>query len=235
MLATHMPDSRDVLIEQYQHFVKRIVLTLIKKYQLPREELDSYLSAGYMGLIEASERFDKSIGVSFEGFAHRRVRGAVLDYIRSSSETRGGSYRVLKALRSLQVAEEDLTSVLADKTIDDSEALTKIFSFAARGFLAIRLHGINPEQIIESRAEQHPSAEVRVLHEEYLEELKQVVSKLPDKERFIVEQHYFAGLTFQEIIQLRPELSKSWVSRLHSRALDQLADLMRAAGLERRV
>jgi RNA polymerase sigma factor for flagellar operon FliA len=227
MLAVQMSDPRETLIEKYDPFVKRVVLAVIQRFGLKREDLDEYLSAGYMGLIEASERFDESHGVSFEGFAHRRVRGAVLDLIRRSSEVRGTSYHVLKAVRSLQVVEEDLVTSIAEASNSDREILSKIFSFTARGFLAIRMHGSNPEDLLEQKAEQYPSAEAAILKLEKTEEMRKVVRSLPEKERFIVEKHYFDGLSFQEIIKLRPELSKSWVSRLHSRALDQLADLLR--------
>ena len=230
MLAELMSDPRNDLIEKYHPFVERVVIALMRRHGLRKEDLKEYISAGYMGLIEAAERYDPHVGVTFEGFAHRRVRGAVLDMIRRSSEVKGASYRILKAIRTINAMEESLTEVLSSNVEDSQEMLKKVFDFTANGFLAIRLQGISPEEIIDSDTDEATSPEFQLIALEKHNRLKRVVEKLPEKERFIVEQHYFYGRDFYEIIELRPELSKSWVSKLHSRALELLADYLRKEG-----
>ena len=53
-------------------------------YSLPEGSYDhrDLMSAAYIGMLEAKERFDKSLGVPFQKFAYLRVRGAVIDQVR---------------------------------------------------------------------------------------------------------------------------------------------------------
>ena len=53
-----------------------------------------------------------------------------------------------------------------------------------------------------------------------------LIESLPEKERLIVEEYYYKGLSFIEITQKFPNLSKSWISRLHKRALFRLRRML---------
>ena len=224
-----MLDPRNEIIEKHDDFVRKVVKKTMSRFGLPPEGFDEYLTAAYLGLVEASERYDPDSGSPFEGYAYRRVRGAIIDLIRQTSDLSGTSYRAMKAMQSMDDLEEEVSRSICSSN-DDQAVLRKIFSFASRGFLTVRLHGAQQQNALAQVADEQDTAEQKLLREEKFVSLQQIVRKLPEKERYIVEQHYFVGKSFVQIVHDRPELSKSWVSRLHARALDQLSMLIRAAG-----
>ena len=75
-------DLRNILIEKYLPLVKYIAERLLAK--LPQNiELDDLTSAGIFGLMDAIEGFDLNRGVKFETYCTTRIRGAILDELRS--------------------------------------------------------------------------------------------------------------------------------------------------------
>src|SRR6185503_14935670 len=76
------PELRDSLIMQYAPLVKYVIgrMAVSLPGLLNHEDLLSY---GTIGLIQAVDRFDPSQGVKFETYAIRRIRGSILDTIRS--------------------------------------------------------------------------------------------------------------------------------------------------------
>src|SRR4051812_49823379 len=80
--ADRRPELRDALILQYAPLVKYVIgrMAVSLPGLLNHEDLLSY---GTIGLIQAVDRFDPTQGVKFETYAIRRIRGSILDSIRS--------------------------------------------------------------------------------------------------------------------------------------------------------
>src|SRR5437868_836485 len=93
---------RDCLIEEYQSYVHQVARKLIHLMNLPFELLDEIVSSGYVGLVEAAERFNASQGVDFRTYAFLRIRGAMIDNIRNTSDLTGKAYKSAKALKAVQ-------------------------------------------------------------------------------------------------------------------------------------
>ena len=72
----------------YGGWIKRMALLL--KARMPWAELDELLQWGAIGMMEALQRFDVSHGVTFQGFAARRIRGAMIDGLRREGSRRRG-------------------------------------------------------------------------------------------------------------------------------------------------
>ncbi|MDE8347303.1 MAG: sigma-70 family RNA polymerase sigma factor [Acidocella sp.] len=72
----------------YGGWIKRIALLL--KIRMPWADLDELLQWGAIGMLEAVNRFDASHGVSFQAFAARRIRGAMIDGMRRDGALRRG-------------------------------------------------------------------------------------------------------------------------------------------------
>jgi RNA polymerase sigma factor (sigma-70 family) len=72
----------------YGGWIKRTALLL--KARMPWAELDELLQWGAVGMLEAMQRFNASLGVSFEAFAARRIRGAMIDGLRREGALRRG-------------------------------------------------------------------------------------------------------------------------------------------------
>jgi RNA polymerase sigma factor for flagellar operon FliA len=85
----------------------------------PRFEVDDLVSAGTIGLIQAVDRFDSTVGVPFGSFAYRRIAGAIIDEIHQLDASTPGDLETPRALPlSLEapVGEDGLT--LMDVTVD---------------------------------------------------------------------------------------------------------------------
>jgi RNA polymerase sigma factor (sigma-70 family) len=76
------------LTSLYGGWIKRMALLL--KSRMPWAELDELLQWGAIGMMEAMQRFDASHGVSFQAFASRRIRGAMIDGLRRDGARRRG-------------------------------------------------------------------------------------------------------------------------------------------------
>ena len=74
----------------YGNWIKRIALLL--KARMPWADLDELLQWGAIGMLEAMNRFDRTLGVDFKSFAARRVRGAMIDGLRREGALRRGEF-----------------------------------------------------------------------------------------------------------------------------------------------
>lgn len=80
--------NSDILRTLYGGWIKRIALVL--KARMPWADLDELLQWGAIGMLEAMNRFDRTLGVEFQAFAMRRVRGAMLNGLRREGALRRG-------------------------------------------------------------------------------------------------------------------------------------------------
>jgi RNA polymerase sigma factor FliA len=76
------------LQDLYAGWIKRIALML--KARMPWADLDELLQWGALGMLEALQRFDPSLGVEFQAFAMRRVRGTMINGLRREGMLRRG-------------------------------------------------------------------------------------------------------------------------------------------------
>ena len=101
----HDDHWRNLLIEQYRRLVKYTAERLHTK--LPdKVELDDLISAGTFGLMDAIDAFDPLRGVKFETYCSPRIRGSILDYLRSMDWVprlvRARAHQLAKAMQALE-------------------------------------------------------------------------------------------------------------------------------------
>lgn len=222
--------ERDALIEQYHDFVEGLVARLIRMMGLPHRHRDDFMAAGFLGLVEAAGRFDAGRGSDFRSFAFLRVRGAVIDHIRASCDLSGQAYQMFKALESahdirMQSVEDRRNGVHNQNTgaVEGVNVLSK----SAIAFAMVR----NSPEGTFLKAESDTDPEKEISKKQTFEKIRAAIATLPEKERTIVEQYYFHDLTLSEVAKEYAGLSKSWVSRLHDRALEMLRDKLVEAGI----
>lgn len=182
-------------------------------------------ACGREGLLDAARRFDPSRGVSFRTFAYYRVRGAMLDGLRKmGSWSRRGHERValLQAAHSTsEGAYEDVagrTELTAERAEEMMrEHMASMATAMAVGLFAAR--ATEGEQII--AVDRGESPEVEYASAELGSLLRAAVEELPPPEDQIVRRHYFEGESI-EAVGASLGLSKSWASRLHTRAIRRL-------------
>ena len=219
--------SRDDLIVQYQEYVRSLVGQMIQAMGLPSSHFDEFVAAGFLGLVEAAERYRNESGVEFRNFAYLRIRGAVIDSIRACSDLSGRAYHHARALKAAnELRSSELEELQCDKLVaqDGKGSLVRVLEYSARVALAFRLNFDHSETQASGAGEQSSTPEVLLSGKQQARLLRKLLTDLPEKERFIIEQHYFQDKSFMEISREHPSLSKSWISRLHSRALSLLKE-----------
>lgn len=212
--------KRDALIEKYHGYVERVVGQMIRTLSFPPALRDEFVSAGYLGLVEAASRFDPKRGREFKAFAFLRIRGAIIDYIRSSSHLSGRSYRAFKALEASQSMRSEMLETQGSLGKSRAEEALELLSKSA---IAFRLTGVTTDTLVPETSAPD-ELEVQLDKKRNAEKIRQVVATLPEKERTIIEQYYFHDRKLTDVAAQYAGLSKSWVSRLHDRALSLLKD-----------
>jgi RNA polymerase sigma factor FliA len=219
--------GRDTLVDEHRKFVHAVVLTLVRRFDLPRAQLEDFIACGYLGLVEAAQRFDFSTGNDFKNYAYLRIRGAVIDGIRRSGALTGHAYRQVRAAEAAQdVREANWEQKMAGvRRPPSKQRLAEIVDFAAQSALIYRLSVPDVEEELQGNHDhfidaEHP--EETYDRKQFAQMLCQLVEELPEKERHVIESYYYRDKSFVEIANESGTMSKSWISRLHARALERL-------------
>jgi RNA polymerase sigma factor for flagellar operon FliA len=208
--------------------------------QLARElgrsaELDDLRAMGQQGLLEAARRFDESRGVTFRRFANYRVRGAMLDGVRKGAPLPRRAHARIRALEAAllvsEAAAEDavpgaLPAISDAKASDEklTEHLADMATAMAIGLLATPAVGDEGEI---AAVDTTMSPEDAVAEAELRELVVKALDDLPEDERTLVRRHYLEGERFDQVAASLG-LSKSWGSRLHTRAIARLTKRLRS-------
>ncbi len=220
---------RNQLIEDYLPLVRYTAERLCAK--LPHNvDPDDLKSAGIFGLMDAINRFDVERGVKFETYCVMRIRGAMLDELRSMDwvprlvRSRVHKLeRVYSELESrlrrtptdLEVAEEmDLSLKEYDDLLREVSAASVLPQ--ARRFGERQENPMDQVEVLEDRRTPDPALEAQK------KELVDYVTKnLTRKERLVLLLYYFEELTMKEI-GLTLDLSESRVCQIHAKVMARL-------------
>lgn len=197
-------------------------------------DLDELRSFGREGLLDAARRFDSGRGVPFRAYANFRVRGAIIDGIRSISQLPRRAYERLNGMSAaLKVSEGEADDVFtapgaatraqADQALSDH--LAAMAAAISVGLIAPSAVGEDGEQVQVSRTDTPEDAVARA---QLLAAVQDAIGELPVEEATLVRRHYLEGERFDHVAQTLG-LSKSWASRLHTRAMQRLAKRFREA------
>ncbi|MEZ4753616.1 MAG: sigma-70 family RNA polymerase sigma factor [Bdellovibrionota bacterium] len=228
MTEVNENSSRDSLILEYQEYVHFVVGKLISSLRLPKNQFDEYVASGYLGLVEAAERFDPSQGTSFKNYAFLRIRGAIIDNIRRSADVSGRGYRYIKTFEAIQfLREEEVYREASAKPVEkpsSKEVIAKAIEIATKGALAFRV-SISVDEIEEIEEYENEDNPEQVLElKQTNQKILDFIATLPEKERIVIEEYYFNDMSFNEIAGKHEGMSKSWVSRLHSQGLSKIQE-----------
>jgi RNA polymerase sigma factor for flagellar operon FliA len=191
----------------------------------PSVDFDDLRSAGREGLLAAARSFDPERGVPFRRWANLRIRGAMMDGVRSQGNLPRRLWRKLRQLeagdRFQEGANEEAGSAAPGTAEEADERLSSYLAGIATAMamgLVAETSGPNPEDV----KDKEQTAEEKVAFHQMLALAREAVERRPEQERHLLVRHYFEGVTFEEAAK-ELGLSKSWASRLHTRAIEGLA------------
>jgi RNA polymerase sigma factor for flagellar operon FliA len=217
-------DKRDELINQYHFYVDQVVSKVMRAMRLPHTLKEEFMSAGTLGLIEAAGRFQPERGLEFKTFAFLRIRGAVVDHIRTVCDLSGYAYR---RFRVLEMAQQMRESELDGRPISQAAKLSAAehgAEYLEKVAVAFMISADSEEDEAQSPEQEKLDPEKYLADKQKSKKIRSLIATLPEKERLIIEQHYFHDRKLKDVAAEFSGLSKSWVSRLHERALELLRD-----------
>ena len=222
--------ERDRLLLEHLPSVRYIARRIHER--LPQHvELDDLVSAGVVGLIDAFSKFDHSKRVQFKSYAQFRIRGAILDSLRtldwSPRELRRKGRAVEEAIRSL-------TQRLGRAPQEQEIAKEMGLGLEAYQQLLGELKGLEIGSLHVERSEDSGDEELAYIpgspeedplfvcmKGEMRQRLVEAIDDLPEKERMVLTLYYYEELTMKEI-GLTLGVVESRVSQIHSAAVVRL-------------
>jgi RNA polymerase sigma factor FliA len=223
-------ELRNALVEQYLPLVKyngeRIWARLPEGV-----ELDDLISAGVFGLMDAIDAFDLTRGVKFETYCVPRIRGAMLDelrtmdwvprLVRSKASKLNEAIKTLEARHGRQPSEAELAKHM-EITVPELEKMmleanaVNLISLNKKWYETDSYKDVREIDILEDKKGEDPTRRIQK------QDLMRLVTKgLNRNERLIIILYYYEELTMKEI-GATLDLSESRVSQMHSAIVQRL-------------
>ncbi len=228
-------EAREKLIVACLPYVKSCAHQL-SMYANSSQDVDDLISAGIIGLMDALERYDPAKGASFKNYAKYRVRGSIMDEIRSMDwvpySTREKARKIEKAMHELQensdeeYDEEDIAKATGMSLEKYREALLEVNRMTL-SMLKDTLYDGDTSNISEQKLPRTPEEELVLAEKEAI--LTKAIERLPENERLVVTLYYYEEMTMKEIGQSL-EISESRICQIHSSAMLRLNTRLKYLG-----
>lgn len=230
-------ELRDRLIVHYAALVKYVANRVAVGLPSNVEQAD-LVSYGFFGLIDAIEKFEIDRGIKFETYAIRRVRGAIIDELRSidwvprsirskarAIENAFGSLEAdlgrapsdAEMAKALEMSEPELQQIFTQVSFVGLVALDDVYSRGGE-----RGETTTLAETIADKGE-GPSGLYEV--EELRQSLATAINRMPEREKIVLTLYYYENMTLAEIGEVLG-VTESRVCQIHTRAVLQLRSKM---------
>ncbi len=206
----------------------RLVLSIVKKFNNRGENVNDIFQVGVVGLIKSIDNFDISQGVQFSTYAVPMIIGEIKRYLRDNS-----AFRVTRSLRDLAyLISQEREKYVREKNEEPTvEEICKLTGAAKEDVIMAIDSQIVPMSIYDS-VYSDGGDQIYLLDQlknerEESEELidkiaiSQVLDKLSEKEKNIIEKRYFMNKTQTELAE-ELGVSQAQVSRIEKNALERI-------------
>jgi RNA polymerase sigma factor FliA len=221
--------SRDQLIMEHMPVVTSIAQRMLTR--LPASVgADDIHSVGVLGLIDAAERFDAKRAVKFRTYAEVRIKGAMLDYLRSLSWAPRRLHRQVRELNQARTTIEGANG--RNATVNElAEAMG--VTVEQYHLLMLEISSIDLRNSDESEEDEgkHYSAQLvasqandpsmEFERKEMIEIVQQAAEQLTERQRILLWLYYYEELTMKEVGAVL-EVKESRASQIHSKTLKSL-------------
>lgn len=223
---------RDSLIVQYIYLIRYVVGRV--KVTLPVTiSIEDIAGYGVEGLINAIERYSPQKNTRFETYALIRIRGAILDRIRSEDFL---PRSVRKKIKDIKQAQEELkqrlgrpaTSTEIAEFLDmDVEKVNQILSEDTTMTSIYDKRGSSDDsiEIIDTIQDNNLNPQEKMEEKNVKNELERALQRLPERERIIMVLYYQENMTLKEI-GATINMSESRVCQLHAQSIMKLKNIL---------
>jgi RNA polymerase sigma factor for flagellar operon FliA len=232
--------ARERLVVAYSPLVKYVAGRMASGLPAHVEEAD-LISYGLVGLISAIERFELEREIKFETYAITRIKGAIIDELRSldwvprsvrsrAREIEAAQTKLEHKLqrapteaelaKSLGIDEDELQSALLEIANSSVYALDELWTVSDSSGDQVSLLDTISDPRAEDPQESLASSEIK-------DRLTEAISSLPEREQLVVALYYYENLTLREIGEVLG-VTESRVSQLHTKAVMRLKSGLQA-------
>jgi RNA polymerase sigma factor for flagellar operon FliA len=226
--------ARERLVVAYSPLVKYVAGRMGSNLPAHVDEAD-LISYGLTGLISAIERFDLSRAIKFETYAITRIRGAIIDELRTLDwvprSVRARAREIERANQKLEArlqrapTDEEMASELGISVSDFNESLVQISTSTLVALDELWNTNENDgdhvsllDTIADRRA---PNPEQIVDQGEVRDRIADAIAALPEREKLVIALYYYENLTLREVGEVLG-VTESRVSQLHTKAVLRL-------------
>lgn len=230
--STVDPVVKDEIIIEYAPLIKYIAQKIASR--LPANiELDDLISCGVIGLMDAIEKFDPSRDNKFKTYAEFRIRGSILDELRSQdwvprsvrekAKVIEKAYAQLEAELGRPATDDEMCAHLNISQTEFFELIDKAKSVSVLNIDDAQTFSRGDKKLmvglLENRKSSNPFQAIN--YKKSQERIKEAIKSLPEKQRLVLSLYYYEDLNLKEIGQVL-DVTESRVSQLHTQAIIKL-------------
>jgi RNA polymerase sigma factor for flagellar operon FliA len=234
------PRARERLVLAYAPLVKYVAGRMSSGLPAHVEEAD-LISYGLLGLISAIERFEPERQIRFETFAVTRIKGSIIDELRSLDwvprSVRAKAREIERANAKLEhklrraPTDQEMAKAL-DTTVEDyQESLVRISNSSVIALDELwTVSDSSGDQVslldtIQDPTSVDPAQEMDLT--DMKDRLADAIARLPEREKLVIALYYYENLTLREIGEVL-SVTESRVSQLHTKAVLRLKSRLQA-------
>lgn len=229
--ASQAKKDPDALVKEHMPLVRKLAWHFMGRVG-QFAEVDDLLQAGYLGLIDASRRYEPQEGVSFSAYAAIRVRGAIVDLLRRNSNLCRSTISMQQKVR---LAERELSQKLQRDPTPEELAeeldltLEEFQSWEAR-FQANKTQSLDEVYSDHSALfeDNSVSPEDATQHQQVRAIMRQAVSELPEREALVLQLYYVEEMNIYEVAAIMG-VTTGRVSQIKKAAIGRMRDRMKGA------
>ena len=214
------------VIETHRGYVEGLAHKLKRQLKI-RVEVDDLMAYGFEGLLQAWRRYDPESKASFTSFAYYRVRGSMLDGCRKEGWAPRKRESKAKKMQALNANLEHAHATNHDKPPAKtlSQSIDRVADTVGSALTILFIEQDEMASMVVTQPEQEKNLELLGKRRR----LTDAMDKLEEKERTIIARHHFQEHSLTDIAR-DLNLSTSWCSRIHARALLKMRDALSQTG-----
>lgn len=188
-------------------------------------DLDDLIQVGLMALLEAAKQYSAAKGASFSTYAGIRVRGAMLDEVRSNDWAPRSVYRTQREISAAMSAVENRTGspakpedIATEMNLSLDEYFHKLATTASARMFSLEQAEANADSGVYRALKETDDPERELQSDEFRRDIVAAIHELPEREALLLSLYYDEELNFKEIGAVLG-VSESRVCQIHSQAL----------------